>query len=126
MSFFLPVTLIATVSFAIITSPFSLVCLKDSKYSPPLSCFSGTATNSPTLSLVAVAITVDPEIISILEFGIPLPAITKLPSGLTLITSSLIVSPFCFLDVLTSIGLASTTSFTRGTTNSFSSIKFGW
>ena len=73
-----------------------------------------------------VKVLFDPEIISMLEFGIPLPAITKLPSGLTLMTSSLIVSLSCFLDVVISIGLASTTSLTNGTTNSFSSIKFGW
>ena len=62
--------------------------------------------------------TVDSEIISILELGNPFPAITKLPSGLTLITSNLMTSLSCFLDNLVSIGLASSSSLTKGTTTS--------
>ena len=98
-----------------------VVCLKDKKYSPAFNCFSGTATKSPMLSLFVTAITSELEIISILEFGIPLPAITRLPSGFTLTTSNLIVSAVSSLVFLTSMGLASITLFTKGTTTSFSS-----
>ena len=111
--------MIATDLFAIITFLSLVVCRKDKKYSPLSSCFSGTATKSPILSLVVTAMTFEPDIISTLEFGKPLPAITRLPSGLTLITSSSIVSDACFLVGLTSIGLASTTSLTKGTITSF-------
>jgi hypothetical protein len=62
------------------------------------------------------------EIISIFELGNPFPAITRLPSGLTLTTSNIIVSAVSSLVGLTIIGFASTTLFTRGNTNSFSLI----
>ena len=73
-------------------------------YSPLFNCSSGTATNSPILSVDVVAIILEPDNISILELGNAFPAITKLPSGLTRTTSSFIVSVFLISFFLFSIG----------------------
>ena len=82
-AFLLSSILIAIASFEIIVFFSDEVILKAKIWSPVLSGFSVTITNSPTLSDKVLAIIFPFEITFSSEFGRVLPAIRTSPSGFT-------------------------------------------